>query len=239
MGNNGGRLGPLRISSLAPGDISITDNLDYVRDVLIQNPYPNAMVKVLDLEQDSPTLPLEHPNVLGGRILLPPIDALIAEQDGDENRYNAIYTKYFQEQSVSAFMEAVISALLLGTTMILYLPNHEGFATPRKLMDVVGYLYGIHIGVAGEVPAQYEVGDVNCVKCWLCGAYKNNALSPREFLYLYPTAQDNPEMINKLIYDIGLVDNNPLEALNRISLQLKEKPNLIVPIFHSDYIFLE
>ena len=239
MTNNGGRLGPLRISSLAPGDISITDNLDFVRDLLTQNPYPTAMVKVLDLEQDSPTLPLEHPNVLGGRVLLPPIDALIAEQDGDENRYNAIYTKYFQEPTASAFMEALISALLLGTTIILYLPNPEGFMTPRKLIEVVGYLYGIHIGEVGGVPARYEIGDINCVKCWLCAAYKNSALTPREFLYLYPTPQDNPEMINKLIYDTGLIDNDPVSSLNRISSQLKEKPNLIVPVFHSDYVFLE
>ena len=239
MNSNGGRLGPLRILSLAPGDISITDNLDFVRDVLTQNPYPTAMVKVLDLEQDSPTLPLEHPNVIGGRVLLPPIDALIAEQDGDEQRYNVLYTNYFQEPTASAFMEALISALLLGTSIILYLPNPEGFMTPRKLMEVVGYLYGIHIGVVGEIPARYEITDVSCVKCWLCGAYKNNAITPREFLYLYPTPQDNPNMISKLISDIGLFDNNPVDTLNRLSMQLKEKPDLIVPLFHSDYIFLE
>ena len=233
-------LGPLKVNRLALADISMTDNIEFVYDILTQNPYPDAMVKVIDLEDSPQTLPKEHPNVVGGRVLLPPIDALVAEQDGDENKYDRIYINYFHEDVVSRFMEALISTLLIGTSLILYLPNPEGFQTPRKLTQVIEYLYGIRIGVIGVRPSEFNINDISAVKCWLCGAYRSNALSPREFLYLYPGDIDNPEIITKLIIDLNPMEENPVPFFNRLSRLLKEKPNLIVPLFrnNSDMVFL-
>lgn len=234
-------LGPLKINRLALGDMSITDNLDFVMDILVQNPYHETMVKVIDLEDSPQALPKEHPNVIGGRVLLPPIDALIAEQDGDEGKYDRIYITYFQEEVVQNFMEALISALILGTSLILYLPNNEGFQTPRKLMQVIEYLYGIRLGIIGMRPSEYNMNDPSAVKCWLCGAYKCNALTPREFLYLYPGDIDNPTILTKLIVDLNPVDQNPVPYFNRLSRLLKEKPNLIVPLFrnNSNVVFVD
>ena len=235
MEKEGGILGPLRVKSLQLADISMTDNYDFVADILMQNPYPNPIVKVVDMEDSPQTLPKEHPNVIGGGVLLPPIDALIAEQDGDENKYDRIYLNYFHEEYVSLFMEALISALLLGTNLILYLPNKEQFQTPRKFAQVVEYLYGIRIGVIGQRPSVCNLNDISSVKCWLCAAYRSKAITPREFLYLYPGDIDaTPEIISKLIMDINPMDENPMPYLNKLSRQLKEKPDLIVPLFRDN-----
>lgn len=238
MENKGGVLGPLRINKLQLADISITDNYNFVADVLTQNPYPNTIVKVVDMEDSPQTLPKEHPNVIGGGVLLPPIDALVAEQDGDESKYDRIYLNYFQEEYVSLFMEALISALLLGTNIILYLPNPEGFQTPRKFTQVIEYLYGIRVGVIGQRPSVCNLNDISSIKCWLCGAYHSSAITPREFLYLYPGDIDaNPKIISKLIVDVNPMDENPLPYFNKLSRQLKEKPDLIVPLFRNNAMF--
>lgn len=234
----GDRLGVLRINKVAPADISMTSNLDLVMDILIQNPYPETKVKVINLSMDSPTLPAEHPNLIGGTVLLPPIDALCAEQDGDEAKYNRLYLAYFQEDRVNLFMEALISALLLGTNIVLYVHDSAEFeSTPRKLREVVGYLYGIHIGSLGQFPVQYEIQDHRCVKCWLTAAYKCNAITPREFMYLYPGPIDSDEMLNKLIYDLCPLDEDKVKFVQELTAKLKEKPDLIVPLFQGRQTF--
>ena len=235
----GDRLGVLRLNKVAPADISMTNDLDLVMDILTQNPYPETKVKIINLSLDSPTLPKEHPNLIGGTVLLPPIDALCAEQDGDEIKYNKIYLSYFQDERVNLFMEALISALLLGTNIVMYIHDAAEFeSTPRKLREVVGYLYGIHIGSLGQFPAQYEIQDPRCVKCWLTAAYKCNAITPREFMYLYPgTIIDSDEMLNKLIYDLCPMDDDKVKFIQELTLKLKEKPNLIVPMFQAIQTF--
>lgn len=232
--DNGGRLGTIRMNGLAMGNIELSEDYEYVEPILVAYPYPNVGFKIVDVEME-PSLPLEHPNVLGGGILLPPIDALIAEQDGDEAKYNTIYYRYLTEDSsVTQFMQAIISALILGIDILLYSPNPDKLATNKKLIEMMIYIYGIDIGLPLCKRASYT-SDPNKIKVWLNMAYDCAAISPREYLFLYPGYPDNPPMIQKLIYDLCLIEKDPVATINLLSVQLKEKPNLILPVYKCYY----
>ena len=232
--DNGGRLGPIRMNGLAMGNIEISEDYEYVEPILAANPYPNVNFKIIDVEMD-PSLPLQHPNVIGGGILLPPIDALIAEQDGDEAKYNAIYYKYLAEDgSVAQFIQVIVSALILGINILLYCPNPDKLVTNKKLIEMMRYIYGIDMGLPLCKPAFYS-SDPQKVKIWLNMAYDCSAISPREYLFLYPGYPDNPVLIQKLIYDLCLLEKDPISTINLLSVQLKEKPNLILPVYKRYY----
>jgi hypothetical protein len=80
--------------SILKGSIMITDKIDFIRDILMDNP---GNFKVVTLDEDG-IIPLESKDVLCGTCLLPPMDALIAEQDGDMEMYDAIYNDHFADQ---------------------------------------------------------------------------------------------------------------------------------------------
>ena len=87
------------------GAINITDNSLFVRDIMYSN---NDNIKIITLDETG-SIPTNHPSVLSGTCLLPPVDALIAEADGDEQLYDSIYMNYFSEDPyVIEFIGALI-----------------------------------------------------------------------------------------------------------------------------------
>ena len=57
-------------------------------------------------------------------------------------------------------------------------------------------------------------------------------------MYLYPgTIIDSDEMLNKLIYDLCPMDDDKVKFIQELTLKLKEKPNLIVPMFQAMQTF--
>ena len=88
------------------GDISITDNLAFIQDVLQNN--TNPALRIVSMDEEN-SIPENHPMVVKGTCLLPPIDALIAEADGNEPLYDRIYNDYLNEKfpNVESFSEAL------------------------------------------------------------------------------------------------------------------------------------
>ena len=72
------------------GQFLITDNRQEVYNLLSSNA-PD--LRFIDLEDIDQALPANHPAVLGGNQILPPVDSLIAEQDGRPDLYFDNYQK--------------------------------------------------------------------------------------------------------------------------------------------------
>ena len=68
------------------GTIYITDNDQIIYQANLSN------TKIINLDEDG-TL-MENPAFIGGTCLLPPIDAKIAEADGNEQLYDSIYSQH-------------------------------------------------------------------------------------------------------------------------------------------------
>lgn len=207
------------------GTIYVTDDLNFVRNV------PDKSVKIISLDEDGALSP-NDPNVVVGTCLLPPIEALIAEADGDEDLYDAHYLAHLNSPFVQEFIGALISALYRNTSLLLYAPMMKENISIRKLRQHLFSLYGIMIGVVGQQPCQY---DPRCIPIWLTMIYSANVIYPEEFLLNYPEdAAFNNVIVDKLLIDlrpIGDSYNDRLKTIKEFQLRLKEKPKTQMAVF--------
>lgn len=211
------------MNQILKGNISITNNIGVIREMLFSNV---ENVKFLCLD-DEGQLPLNHPNVLGASCLLPPMEALIAEADGDEKLFDSIYFEHFNEPFIFQFTTALIISLYNGMNLVLYYPELDTNIVP-KLRQHFFQRYGIWIGIMGTPDCcKY---DMSCTPMWLDFIYLQNAMTPMEFLLQYPTkAKIQQNIMDKLLLDLQPYGNSLKEKCDYIlSLwnKLKQKPNI-------------
>ena len=208
------------------GSISITDNINFINEVLYSMPY----TKVISLDENN-VISLEHPNVIGGTCLLPPINALIAEADGDESLFDMYYAEHFTTQFVDAFVGALINYLITGGNLIIYYPELNSIIA-SKLMDMFWKRYGIGMGIVGQ---KEHVYDYSCIPIWLGYAYSNKVINARDYLLAIPKNVRIPDhILGQLLLDISPLEDNYVDSVDYIySLvyKFKEKPDLIIPIY--------
>lgn len=205
----------------------MTDNLEFTKEILFSNT-PNT--KIVSLDEDG-ALPLDHPNVLGGTCLLPPVDAMIAEEDGNEALYDAIYTEIFDAPFLAQYVGALVIYLFNGGNLLLYVPDLNS-NTAKELRNIFWKRYGIGIGVMGQVNMFL---DNSCIPMWLEMIYGANAMSPIQFLYLYPEkVVIQPPFMDKLLTELspfGKTYQDKMDYIMSLVHKLKEKPNLVIPIY--------
>jgi len=182
------------------GNIYITDNLDVIQNA------PQTGVQIISLDEDGALDLIVNCNYIGGTCLLPPIDAKIAESDGDEVRYDTIYSTHLLQPYQRQFIASLIGYLFRGLgDIIFYIADIEDTITAKKFIFFMTNLYGIHIGLIGHLDPQVCscYYDNSCIPMWLKMIYEINVISPYEFLELYPLNAVIPkEVIVKMNYDL-------------------------------------
>lgn len=163
------------------GTIFITDNLDF-----IYNTPMNESTKIVSLDEDGILDNMK--NIIGGTCLLPPMEAKIAEADGNEQMYDSIYSEHLLLPFQQQFIAALISFLYKGGNLILFLPEIGYTNTTNKLIEHLFRIYGIHIGHIGD---QNPVNtncyyDAKCIPIWLNLIFTAGVITPEEYLYMYP-----------------------------------------------------
>ena len=211
--------------SFLKGTIYITDDLQLVRSV------PDRTVKIISLDEENRISPNE-PNVIVGTCLLPPMEALIAEADGDEDLYDIYYINHLNDPYIQEFIGVIISALYKGISLLLYAPMMKENIFVSKLKTHLWALYGIGIGIPGGEQCQY---DSRCIPIWLNMMYFANVISFNEFLLYYPeNAQLSDAIANKLIADIKPVAESYSSRINELRIyqqKLKKNPRVQTAIF--------
>jgi hypothetical protein len=104
--------------SILIGRIDITDNLDFVKEVLM-NPDPNTILINLDEFNNS----LNGPYTIQGVELLPPPEAVIAEQESDMEAYDFIYDAWYNQPELNLFVTGLIASLYQGKNILMYYPD--------------------------------------------------------------------------------------------------------------------
>lgn len=163
------------------GTIYITDNLE-----IIYNTPINQKSKIISLDEDD--VLGEMKDVIGGTCLLPPMEAKIAEADGNEQVYDNIYSNHLLMPFQQQFISALIAFLYRGGNLILFLPELGYNNTTRKFIEHLFRLYGIHPGIIGDknpVNANCYY-DTKCIPIWLNLIYTAKVISPYEYLIMYP-----------------------------------------------------
>ena len=205
------------------GRIDITDNIILIRELL--NSLADSTV-IINLDEDNK---LEGNIVIQGTMLLPPPEAIIAEQDGDEYSYDTILNEYYNIPDMQMFVTGIINMLYRGNNILFYYPdlNPTESITIPKLLNLFWNKFGLGIGIIGIRECSY-----NCANTpmWLNMLYSVDAISAYEYLSKYPNdAKILDSFMSKLIADIRPIDEgseNKINTIYRLRKMLHEKPTV-------------
>lgn len=197
------------------GRVDITDNLQFVYET-IQSGNPNVVV--INLDEDNQQLKHSR-NVLGGTELLPPVEALYAEVDGDEQMYDYVYSMHFGDPFVVQYVTVLIAALHQGKSILMYYPTLDPSETKTvpKLISQFWNNFGIGIGLLGINDGVY---DISKTPLWLRLMYMGRIIGYKEFLIQYP--QDSP--LDGPVMELLLQDIRPFTT----TYQLQEQINFVL-----------
>ena len=208
--------------SILIGRIEITDNFGFVMEVL-SNPDPNTLL--INLDEYNNQISGEY--VIQGMELLPPPEAIIAEQESDMQAYDYIYDAWYNQPELKLFVAGIIASLYKGKNILLYYPdlNPAESITVPKLMGIFWNKFGIGIGTLGANNCTYRL---NCTPLWLSMMYQSNIIGYTEFLIVFPDDAhiQTPEMM-RLLYEIRPIGKDLQDCCNqiiRLQRRLKRNP---------------
>lgn len=195
------------------GTIFITDRLEFIYNAKL-----NGMTKIISLDEDD--ILMDSKDIIGGTCLLPPIEAKIAEADGNEQLYDSIYCNHLLLPFQQQFIAALISFLYKGGNLILFLPEIGYNNTSNKLVEHLYRIYGIHPGIIDDPNPQNAncFYDASCIPIWLNLIFLAGVISAYEFLYMYPEDAiiSNNDVMNLLIKEINPYGESIQDRINYI-----------------------
>lgn len=210
------------------GTIFITSDINIALNSPIQT-------KILDMDEEN-RLPLA-PHVIKATCLLPPLQAKMAEIDGDEVQYNHLYSYHLIDDYQCKFITAVIAFLYSGGNLLVYLPEDGYDNTLNKFCELMFREYGIHIGIIGSLDQRMSqcFYDFKYIPSWLNLLYKDSLISPIEYLVKYPidAMLNDVEVMRKLVGELRPYGESLQEQINMIYTyrnRLLTNPQATLPI---------
>lgn len=196
-----------------PGKIFITS-----RDDIVYNSLLNETV-IVSMDEDN--LLMEGAVKLVGTCLLPPVQAKIAEADGNELMYDTIYNNHLLEPYQQEFISVLLALLYKGKNILLFLPEIGYTNTRDKFVAIMFQRYGIHIGILeSENPADITCYyDERCTPIWCNMIYSTRVIGGLEYLYLYPVDAPltNKGVLNDLLMEFNPYGKTIQEKINYLS----------------------
>lgn len=210
------------------GQIHITDDINLITSIL-QAPF-NDRLRIIDLEEQCKFK--NHPMVLNGEALMPPIVCQQAEVNGDEQGYTQGYIEFLQQPFQYEFLTAMLGYMYRkGGSFLIYVSDIRTILAV-KIREVFTYLFGIEIGIYGTVNCVFDLGRTYQ---WLSILYTGNFISDYEFLRDYPlNCEIDPFIMQSLIANLHIYGDNYQDQINtvyQLCNRLKENPYLVNPIY--------
>lgn len=205
------------------GRIDITDNIILIRE-LLQSLADSTII--INLDEDNK---IEGDIVVQGTMLLPPPEAIIAEQDGDGLLYDSILNDYYNIPDIQMFVSGIINMLYRGVNILFYYPdlNPAESVTVPKLLNLFWNKFGIGIGIINVREGMYNNKNI---PMWLNMLYSVGAIEGYEYLSKYPKdAVILDVFLTKLIQEIRPADETIKkkgETIYRLRDRLHEKPTV-------------
>ena len=207
------------------GEAIITDDIN-----LVQQSQSIPGTKIINLDSDTR---FSNPDVIGGGLLLPPPDAMMAMVDGDEQRFDIIYNAHYETPELSEYMVIIFGFLFNTGNLIFYHPDLHATDNTMitKFLNIMYDKFGLGIGIPGQVVCQY---DARHIVQWLNMLYSILLITPPYFLREYPVGiQIDPQIMGMLLQDMKLLDitqEDKEKHIYDLVKKYKEKPNLVVPV---------
>ena len=213
------------------GTIFITDDIEKIYQIPL-----NGTNKIVSLDEDD-VLDINNPNIIGGTCLLPPMEAKIAEADGNEVIYDTVYSNHLLSPFQQQFISALVAFLYKGGNLILFLPEIGYTSTLSKLVDHLFKIYGIHVGVINHQNPMVAncYYDDRCIPMWLNMIFTANVISAREYLFMYPADAiiTNETVLRKLLDSMkpyGETMKDQRNYILRFHKLIHKNPNVIQAI---------
>ena len=208
------------------GSMHMTSNLDIVNEAPL-----NGVTKIVSLDEDGLFNHEMNPNAIGGQCLLPPMEAKIAEADGDEATYDRVYFQHIWQEYQQRFIAVLLAYIARGGHIIFYLSNDDT-NTKIKFHQIMCTNFGIDIGDLDKLG--YEECGFNPAysPVWLNLMYKSDLITYYEYLLNFPIdarLDADPVILPKLSDDMSPFANNRAEQYQYIinfHRKLHANPNL-------------
>lgn len=139
------------------------------------------------------------PGVVTAGVLLPPIDAIHAELDGDLIASQGMYSAYLQSEGVFQHLSVILAAIMQAPVGIMFGKDELNMNFPRFLMEFLYSRFGLVVGTEKN-PSYIE--DV-FMPYNLALLYVSNLIDYRTFMERHPPLPINDMVIVKMAYDIN------------------------------------
>lgn len=148
------------------------------------------------------------PGKVGGSLLIPPYEALVAIIDSDESKFRYEYLTYLSSNiTVNKFIDIILQALIAGTNIIILL-DKEGPKFDMVLKEFFITTFGIYIGDSSN---QFKF-DLTYIPFILNRLYANDSIDCKQFLQLFPEGTIfDPFILRKLSFDYNIPFINDYE----------------------------
>ena len=159
------------MDTIIKGSIYLTDDPGMIANNLDR-------CKVVNVTENG--LFLNHPNSIKATILLPPLDAMMADIDNNIDLLRNIYWQYFLSDEITEFMAIICTVLNRGVNIFMYVPKDEinEFSYIGILLEFIRNVYGIYVGTN---TSQFGF-DINYTQYIADLLFNNNLLSGEEYL---------------------------------------------------------
>lgn len=142
-----------------------------------------------------------HPAIITAGALLPPMEAIEAELNGNIFESNAIYERYLASEEANMYISILIAASIKQIPIgIMFGKDELNMQFPKMLIDFIYKVYGLVIGVNGKIrPYILE----EALPYDLAMLYNMNIIDYPTFMEKHPPLPINPIVVSKMAIEIN------------------------------------
>lgn len=142
-----------------------------------------------------------HPAIITAGALLPPMEAIQAELNGNLFESNAIYERYLLSEEANMYISILIAAAIKQIPIgIMFGRDELNMQFPKMFIDFIYKAYGLVIGVNGKI-SPYIVEEM--IPADLAMLYGMNIIDYPTFMEKHPALPINPMVISKMVIEVN------------------------------------
>lgn len=142
-----------------------------------------------------------HPAIVTAGTLLPPMEAIEAELDGDIQKSIMLYEDYLRQWESNVYISIILAAAIKQVPIgIMFGRDESNMQFPKMLIDFLYKYYGLVLGIGGKIQP-YIVEQM--IPKDLSILYASNMIDYQTFMEKHPPFLPiDAEIIPRLAYDI-------------------------------------
>lgn len=141
-----------------------------------------------------------HPAIITAGALLPPIEAIQAELDGNMFESVAMYENYLQREEADPYISILIAAALKQIPIgIMFGRDELNMQFPKMLIDFVYKYYGLVFGIKNKIQP-YIIEEM--LPLDLAKLYNMNIIDYPTFMEKHPPLPIHAMAISKMAYEV-------------------------------------